>query len=122
MKTVKLKKLFKTSLILFVLILSVSSCGKEIKSDDKSTNKDMIEQKSTAASDAERLCELVINIKLTISEVSNAINEGADDADIEALSTKAKAIDSQIKEIQMRNEGNEEFTRLQQSCYEVMNK
>ena len=117
-----MKKLFKTSPILFILILIVFSCEKETKSSEKSTNKIVLEQKSTAVSDAERLCELVINIKLTISEVSNAINEGADDADIEALSTKAKAIDSQIKEIQMRNEGNEEFTRLQQSCYEVMNK
>ena len=73
-------------------------------------------------SDAERACELVADIKLTISEVSNAINEGADDADVEALNAKAAAIGVRIKEIQKRNEGNEEFMKLQQSCYETMNK
>jgi hypothetical protein len=88
----------------FVLTLIITSCEKVIKSD------------------AERACELVADIKLTISEVSNAINEGADDADVEALNAKAAAIGVRIKEIQKRNEGNEEFMKLQQSCYETMNK
>jgi hypothetical protein len=54
--------------------------------------------------------------------VSNAINEGADDADVEVLNAKAQAINATIKEIQKRNDGNEEFMKLQQSCYENMNK
>jgi hypothetical protein len=86
------------------------------------TNSDVMEPKPSVKSDAERVCELVANIKLAISEVSNAINEGADDADVEVLNAKAQAINATIKEIQKRNDGNEEFMKLQQSCYENMNK
>ena len=110
-----MKRLLKISILFFALTLFVSSCGKVNKSDG-------IEQKPSVKSDAERVCELVANIKLAISEVSNAINEGADDADVEALNAKAQAINATIKEIQKRNDGNEEFMKLQQSCYENMNK
>jgi hypothetical protein len=41
---------------------------------------------------------------------------------VEALNAKAIAIDARIKEIQKRNIKNEEFMKLQQSCYEAMNK
>ena len=99
-----MKKILVICTLFFVLTLIVKSCEKVTKSD------------------AERACELVADIKLTISEVSNAINEGADDADVEALNAKAAAIGVRIKEIQKRNEGNEEFMKLQQSCYETMNK
>lgn len=110
-----MKRLLKISILFFALTLFVSSCGKVNKSDD-------IEQKPSVKSDAERVCELVANIKLSIAEVSNAINEGADDADVEALNAKAQSINATIKEIQKRNDGNEEFMKLQQSCYENMNK
>jgi hypothetical protein len=111
----KMKRLLKISALFFTLTLFVLSCGKVTKSDD-------IDQKPSVKSDAERVCELVANIKISIAEVSNAINEGADDADVEALNAQAQAINSTIKEIQKRNDGNEEFMKLQQSCYENMNK
>ena len=54
--------------------------------------------------------------------MSNAINEGADASEVEALNVKAKAINVKIKEIQKRNDGNLEFIKLTQLCYEAMNK
>lgn len=113
-----MKKILKTSTILFAIMLISYSCGKDTKSKDHFD----LEQKTSVKLDAKKVCELVSNIKIAISEVSNAINEGADASDVEALNAKAKAIDVRIKEIQKRNAGNEEFMKLQQSCYEAMNK
>ena len=113
-----MRKLLNISTLLCAIILINYSCGKDIKSNDQLE----AELKTSVKLDAKKVCELVSNIKIAISEVSNAINEGADASDVEALNAKAKAIDVRIKEIQKRNAGNEEFMKLQQSCYEAMNK
>tara|TARA_B100000767_G_scaffold101078_1_gene97063 strand:+ start:198 stop:539 length:342 start_codon:yes stop_codon:yes gene_type:complete len=113
-----MKKLLKKSTLLFALILIISSCEKNTKSKDKL----VIEPKISVKSDAKKVCELVSDIKFAISEVSNAINEGAAAENVEALNAKAKAINVKIKEIQKRNDGNLEFIKLIQLCYETMNK
>ena len=113
-----MKKLLKKITFLFALILITSSCEKNTKSKDKL----VLEPNISVKSDAKKVCELVSSIKLAISEVSNAINEGADAAEVEALNVKAKAINVKIKEIQKRNDGNLEFIKLTQLCYEAMNK
>jgi hypothetical protein len=113
-----MKKLIITSTILIATMLITYSCTEDTKSKDRLS----LEQKTSVKSDAKKVCELVTNIKIAISEVSNAINEGANASYVEALNAKAKALDVRIKEIQKRNAGNEEFMKLQQSCYEAMNK
>ena len=113
-----MNRILKTFPFLFALIIIIFSCG----NDNKAKYKLAVELKPSVKSDAKKVCELVSNIKLAISDVSNAINEGADEAEVEALNDKAKAINMRIKEIQKRNDGNKEFMKLQQSCYEAMNK
>jgi hypothetical protein len=113
-----MRKLLNTSTLLCAIILINYSCGKDIKSNDHLD----AELKTSVKLDAKKVCELVSDIKIAISEVSNAINNGADPAEVEALNAKAIAIDARIKEIQKRNIKNEEFMKLQQSCYEAMNK
>ena len=113
-----MNRILKTFPFLFALIIIIFSCGNDTKVKDKLA----VELKPSVKSDAKKVCELVSNIKLAISDVSNAINEGADEAEVEALNDKAKAINMRIKEIQKRNDGNKEFMKLQQSCYESMNK
>jgi hypothetical protein len=113
-----MKRILKKFTFLFALIIITPSCGNDTKSKDNLA----VELKPSVKSDAKKVCELVSNIKLAISEVSNAINDGAEEAEVEALNDKAKAINMRIKEIQKRNYGNKEFMKLQQSCYEAMNK
>ena len=113
-----MKRILKKFTFLFALIIITSNCGNDTKSKDNLA----VELNPSVKSDAKKVCELVSNIKLAISEVSNAINDGADKAEVEALNDKAKAINMKIKEIQKRNYGNKEFIKLQQSCYEAMNK
>ena len=113
-----MNRILKTFPFLFALIIIISSCGNNTKAKDKLA----VELKPSVKSDAKKVCELVSNIKLAISDVSNAINDGADEAEVEALNDKAKAINMMIKEIQKRNDGNPEFIKLIQLCYEAMNK
>ena len=116
-----MKKLLKIPALLFAIMLIVSSCGKDTKSEAKSADNTEMEQKFTVESDAERVCELVIDVKIAIGGTLNAIDEGADSKTVDFFELQAKAFDMDIKEIQKRNEGNEEFMKLQQSCMEAMN-
>ena len=116
-----MKKLLKIPALLFAIMLIVSSCGKDTKSEAKSVDNTEMEQKFTVESDAERVCELVIGFKIAAEGMDNAIDEGADNKTLDFFELQAKAFDMDIKEIQKRNEGNEEFMKLQQSCMEAMN-
>ena len=55
----------KTFTVLFALIIIVSSCGNDTKAKDKLA----VELKPSVKSDAKKVCELVSNIKLAISDV-----------------------------------------------------
>lgn len=82
-----MKKLLKTPALLFALMLIVSSCGNETKSD------------------AERFCEIMSNIKAINSKKTTSRDiENLDKWDIEVLN------------LQKKYKNNEEFVKHYDAC------
>jgi ABC-type Fe3+-citrate transport system substrate-binding protein len=111
-----MKKLFKIPALLFAIMLVVSSCGNETKSDDKSNEKEQT-QKPTIESDAQRVCDLNIEMDPFVREL------GSGEIDNETYREKTKKFTAEIEKISSNYYSDElqieEFSKLIFECLKL---